>query len=241
MRTLPGEPLFIADWAEVLMVHYEVDPLALRAVVPFELDLWQGRAFVSTVAFSMRGMRPRLGGRFTASLFKPLASHHFLNVRTYVKHRGEDGIFFMAEWLSSRLSVSLGPLLFGLPYHYARIAYGNNRRQVIDSRGCGVYDLELASPNEFSGPLGCTPGSMTEWLMERYTAFTHMNGKARFFRVWHPPWQQVPQRVEISEQSLLETRWPFFRRSQILGANYSRGLRDVWMGWPHAASVIGNA
>jgi len=135
----------------------------------------------------------------------------------------------------------LGPRFFGLPYHYGQIDYGAARRQVVDDRGGGVYDLELASPNESFGPLECTPGSMHEWLMERYTAFTHMKGKARFFRVWHPPWQQVPQRVEIREQSLLETRWPFFRRSQIRGANYSRGLRDVWMGWPHAVSAIGNA
>src|SRR5258706_3131036 len=80
-----GEPLFIADWEEALMIHYEVDAGLLQCVVPFELDLLDGRAFVSLVAFTMRGMRPRLGGRFAAWFLKPIGTHNFLNVRTYAR------------------------------------------------------------------------------------------------------------------------------------------------------------
>jgi len=96
LLSVAGEPLFLADWERVLMLHYEVEPDALQRVVPFELDLRDGRAFVSAVAFTMRGMRPRVGGRFAAWLFKPIATHEFLNVRTYVRHRGESGIYFLA-------------------------------------------------------------------------------------------------------------------------------------------------
>jgi hypothetical protein len=35
-----GEPLFLADWLRVLMMHFEVDPRALQRDVPFPLDLW---------------------------------------------------------------------------------------------------------------------------------------------------------------------------------------------------------
>ena len=65
LLSVPGEPLFIADWDRPLMIHYEVDPVALQRVMPFELDLWDGRAFVSLVAFTLRRMRPRLGGKRT--------------------------------------------------------------------------------------------------------------------------------------------------------------------------------
>jgi hypothetical protein len=69
--------------------------------------------------------------------------------------------------------------------------------------------------------------------MERYTAFTHTGSRARFFRVWHQPWRQVPVEITIAEQSLLECNWPLFRNTRPVGANFSPGLNGVWMGRPH--------
>src|ERR1041385_5710177 len=46
----------------------------------------------------------------------------------------------------------------------------------------------------------CEPDSFTEWLMERYTAFTAYRDKRRFFRVWHPHWPQTPVNVCVSER-----------------------------------------
>lgn len=106
-----------------LMIHFEVESAALQRVVPFELDLKEGRAFVSAVAFTLSRMRPRISGRIAAWLLKPIATHDFLNVRTYVGANGEMGIYFLAEWLSNRLSVTLGPRAFGLPYRFGKIAY----------------------------------------------------------------------------------------------------------------------
>ena len=83
-----GEPLFLADWLRVLMIHFEVDAEALQRDVPYTLDLRDGRAFVSVVAFTMANMRPRVGGQLAAWLFKPIATHDFLNVRTYVERDG---------------------------------------------------------------------------------------------------------------------------------------------------------
>ncbi len=90
-----GEPLLRAGWLDAVFLHFETDPGVLQREVPWELDLFEGRAFVSLVAFTMRGMRPRWGGSLGALLFKPIATHEFLNVRAYVKHQGEPGIFFL--------------------------------------------------------------------------------------------------------------------------------------------------
>src|SRR5204863_4940135 len=118
-----GEPLFLAAWQRSVFLHYEADPALLQRQVPFALDLREGRAFVSLVAFTLWRMRPRLGGLLSEWLFKPIASHEFLNVRTYVRQDGEPGIFFLAEWLSNPLSVRLGPRTFGLPYRFGRLRY----------------------------------------------------------------------------------------------------------------------
>src|SRR5881227_362154 len=127
MLAVRGEPMFYARWDRALFIHYEAAPAALQRNVPFELDLRDGRAFVSIVAFTLQRMRPRIGGRLGEWLLKPIATHEFLNIRTYVRHNGEPGIFFLAEWLSNRMSVLLGPRLFGLPYRFGRIAYDHAR------------------------------------------------------------------------------------------------------------------
>jgi hypothetical protein len=66
MLSRRGEPLFVAGWHRALMIHFEVDAKALQRDVPFQLDLFDRRAFVSTVAFTMCGMKPRLGGNVAA-------------------------------------------------------------------------------------------------------------------------------------------------------------------------------
>src|SRR5205085_2900728 len=99
------------------------DPAALRPFVPFPLEVRDGRAYVSLVAFTMRDLKPGLGGGLTAWLFRPIATHGFLNVRTYVRVRNEPGIYFLTEYLDNLLSLRLGPPLFGLPYRGARLDY----------------------------------------------------------------------------------------------------------------------
>jgi uncharacterized protein YqjF (DUF2071 family) len=237
LRSRKAEPLFIADWDRALFIHFEVDPLALQREVPFPLDLREGRAYVSLVAFTIRGLRLRFGGPLGAWLFKPIANHEFLNVRTYVRHRGEPGIFFIAEWLANPLSVRLGPKTFGLPYRFGEMNYehrhetGTLRGKVFDPGArCGLnYRADIPEPRSFES---CGEGSLDKFLLERYTAFTAHKRK-RFFRIWHEPWRQTRVEVAIENDALLRRNFGWFREAKYVGGNYSPGARDVWMGWPH--------
>jgi uncharacterized protein len=235
-----GEPMFYADWLRTVFIHFEVDAGALQRVVPFELDLDRGHAYVSLVAFTMRGMRPRVGGCLGAVLFKPIATHEFLNVRAYVKHRGEPGIYFLAEWLANPLSVRLGPALFGLPYRLGRFDY-QHRHEAGELHGVVTnandsarleYHAEIDGETSFQP---CEADSHDEFLMERYTAFTKCLSWRRYFRIWHPPWPQIKIGVQVPEMSLLTNVWPWFAEAAMIGANYSPGLSGVWMGRPHRA------
>jgi uncharacterized protein len=231
-----GEPLFHARWDRAVFLHYECDPDVLQNCVPFPLDLYHGRAFVSVVAFTIKKMRPRLGGRLAALLFRPIATHHFLNVRTYVYHDGEPGIYFMAEWLSNRLSVLLGPITFGLPYRFARIEYLHASQ--FEDEVLGTVRPKKCSLNYRAGLAAtdletCEPGSLTEFLLERYTAYTSAGSRKRFFRVWHEPWLQTRLEGEdVGNNNLLEVTGSWAPTASYHSGNYSPGV-DVWMGWPH--------
>jgi uncharacterized protein YqjF (DUF2071 family) len=232
-----GEPLFLARWDRAVFIHYAADPAALQREVPFELDLREGRAYVSIVAFTLLRMRPRIGGRFGEWLFKPIATHEFLNVRTYVRHRGEPGIFFLAEWLSNPVSVRLGPRMFGLPYRFGRLDYehapdGCALRGTIEARqGPLAYEGKVCgSPFEAS-----ETESLTEFMLERYTAFTLNRKRRRLFRVWHEPWPQAPLKMDVTEDALLGSTGGWWKSAEYIAANYSPGV-EVWMGRPHRIS-----
>ncbi len=235
MLSMRWEPFFHADWERALMLHYEVPPEILQPFVPFELDMRDGKAFVSLVAFTMRGLRPRRGGWMTRSLFSPIATHEFLNVRTYVKHNGEPGIYFLAEWLPNALSVLLGRPLFGLPYRLGRMRYDHEHErewiggEVISSSGRGSLRYRAKVDGQFAAS---EAGSLTEFLMERYTAFTEWLGMKRRFRVWHQPWRQCAVDTKISENTLMQLTGNWASRARYVGANYSPGANGVWMGRP---------
>jgi uncharacterized protein YqjF (DUF2071 family) len=236
-----GEPLFLARWDRTVFIHYAADGDLLQRQIPFELELRDGRAFVSLVAFTLLRMRPRIGGRFSEWLFKPIATHEFLNVRTYVRHAGESGIFFLAEWLSNPLSVRLGPRTFGLPYKFGKLMYeharcgGEVRGEISASEGRLSYQGKIGDRRFAPGD----PGSLTEFMLERYTAFTCRGKRRRLFRVWHEPWQQIPvDDIEVTADDLLARTGDWWNSAEYAGANFSPGV-EVWMGRPHAIGPSG--
>jgi uncharacterized protein YqjF (DUF2071 family) len=234
MLAVRGEPMFYARWDRAVFIHYETDPATLQADIPFELDLRDGRAFVSVVAFTLVKMRPRLGGRLGEWLLKPIATHEFLNIRTYVRHRGEPGIYFLAEWLSNRLSVHLGPRSFGLPYRYGSITYDHARDGATIRGAVAGRAGQLSYAGEVCGK-NYEPAdaeSLEQFLMERYTAFTQHRKRSRFFRVWHLPWPQASARCDVGEASLIASTGAWWHNAEFVGANYSPGV-GVWMGRPH--------
>ena len=230
------KPLFLGDWMRAAFIHYEVDAQLLQREIPFELDLWHGRAFVSLVAFVMQRLRPRLGGWLGELAFRPISGTHFLNVRTYVRHRNESGIYFMAEFLSNRLCVPLGPPTFGLPYRAGRLEYRHEREgAVLAGTIKSAGDRSGLSYRATLAPAGlnaCPPGTLDSFLLERYTGFTRYGDIRRLFHIRHHPWPQVRMEAVVQDEGLLGTTGEWIKQARLIGGNYSPGVRDVWMGRP---------
>jgi uncharacterized protein YqjF (DUF2071 family) len=229
---LPGEPFWLCDWTEVVFIHFEVDAATLQRAVPFTLDLFEGRAFVSLVAFTLTDMRPRVGGNLTRLLFKPFGTHRFLNARTYVRRHNHTGIYFLAEWLDAPwLNLVAGPALYGLPFRCGRLDYQNHAADghvngvVCDSAGSLSYAGDVLAP-----PCTAEPGSLAEFLVERYRAFTCRRGRRGWFPVWHGPWKISAFSAQLTETSLIRRSGNWFRTAHHYSAHWSPGAGEVWMG-----------
>jgi uncharacterized protein YqjF (DUF2071 family) len=241
LLSMAGEPLFFSDWLRAVFIHYEIDPKILQPHIPFPLDLYHGKAYISVVAFTMQDLRPRLGGRLGAMLFRPIATHGLLNIRTYVRYQGETGIYFIAEWIPNRLSAWLGPRTFGLPYLLGNLQYHHQHEQGNVSGTVTAGPIQLAYQAEIScrAPLQeCEPGSVDDFLLERYTAFTCIGSKQRFFRIWHAPWRQTSIPGSILHDSLLMDTWPWFKAAKYFSSHYSPGVENVCMGRPQLVARL---
>ena len=234
----PFTPLFLGDCLQVLFIHYEVNADVLARLVPFELDLFQGRAFVSLVAFTMRRLRPSFGGFPAWALFAPISTHRFLNVRTCVRRAGETGIYFISEFVSNRFCVPLGRPTFGLPYRFARLTCqhlqetGNIAGEVKTAGGTLGVRFDGAM-NPHAALQICRRDSLEEFLLERYTAFTARRERRRLFRIWHEPWLHRDVSANVNDAGLLASTGEWWAEARLVGANFSPGVRDVCIGRPH--------
>ena len=153
--------------------------------------------------------------------------HSFLNLRTYVRYENHPAIFFLAEWITNRLAVLLGPALYGLPYRLGKLNYrttGSESMRRVKAR-CGEFVCR-ATWDGIAQEIS-EKGSDAEFLLERYAAFTLRGGILRRFRIAHRPWRQARATVSIGRTDLLGLALP-----PPCTAHYSPGVLDVGIGAP---------
>jgi len=188
-----AERVFLsAEWRDLVMLNYEVDPALLQPYVPpgTELDRFDGRMFVSLVGF--RFLRTKLFG-FAAFPFH--TNFDEVNLRFYVRRREGDeirrGVVFIRE-IVPRRAVAL----------VARMAYGENysshpmRHSVNLSSTGGLARFEWRLEGKWCGleanttgiPVQPPKGSFEQFITEHYWGYSAGRGRCLEYRVAHEPW-----------------------------------------------------
>jgi uncharacterized protein len=245
LASVRGDPFLFAAWERVLFLHFAIAPDLLRPFIvpPLELDLYDGKAYVSLVAVTMRKFRPVRPLPF-AWAFGLLSRQQFLNVRTYVHHRDEPGALFLWGWLSKPLPLALPT--FDLPCAFANIDYhhafesGRLRGEVNARARQFSYRATIHSQSKFEP---CNFGSLAEFTMERYSGFFYRGGnRGRIFRAWHPAWLQTGVDATIKDEGLLTKKFNWFKEAKFVGANFAPGFNQVSLGRVHLLeNVVGHS
>jgi uncharacterized protein YqjF (DUF2071 family) len=240
LLSLRGDPFLSADWERILFLHFAIEPELLRPFVfpSLKLELYDGRAYVSVVAVTMRRFRPtRLFS--PGCVLRPIACQKFLNLRTYVRHRDESGALFLRGWLSKPIPLPLPT--FNLPCAFANVSYRHDfqsgflRGEVNTKSNCFSYRATIDPQTTFES---CGHGSLSEFTMERYTGFFHQSNRTRIFRAWHPEWLQTSVDVSINETSLLIEKFNWFKKAKFVGANFAPGFKQVSLGGVHSLGDV---
>jgi len=207
-----GQWLMSQSWHDLLFAHYAIEPEIIRKLVPdiLTVDLYRGTAWLSVVPFWIANLRP--------PGFPPLpgiSKFPELNVRTYVTYRRRDGsekhgVYFFSLDAANLSAVWGARLFYRLPYWHASMKVEGFDEIRYRSRRIHGPKARKGMP-EWRGvyrPIApvktATPGSLAEFLTERYCLFAWNRGRMYCADIHHLPWPLQAAAAEIELDTMAQ-------------------------------------
>jgi uncharacterized protein YqjF (DUF2071 family) len=203
-------------WHDLLFMHWPVDAHRLREFIPpgLEIEAFDGSAWLGVVPFTMSGVRHRVLPPIPGT-----AAFPELNVRTYVRAPGPDGMPRPGVWFFSLDAANVPAVLgaramFHLPYmnaamHVRRVAgaveYASRRTGPFNTMVWGeTRTREARFRGRYRGAggvVGSPQGSAEHFLTDRFCLYSaSASGRVYRAEIHHEPWplQAAEASVEIN-------------------------------------------
>jgi hypothetical protein len=187
-----GRPFLTARWSNLILANYAVaDDLLLPRLPPgLELDRYQGRAFVSLVAFDFRDTRV-LGVPWPGYRNFPE-----VNLRFYVRRGEQRGVVFIRELVPPRLVALLARVLYNEPYTAMRMTSAvseTNASLTVEHRLLGrdrAHTIRATGTKPTATP---SPDGVEHFFKEHQWGFGRTRrGATLRYEVRHPVWAVCP-------------------------------------------------
>lgn len=194
-------PFLTAEWRNLVVLNYEVDPSTLGPYVPpgTELDYWEGSAFASVVGFQF--LKTRLAG--IAVPFHTAFDE--VNLRFYVRRPAANGwrrgVVFIRELAPRRLVAVVARLCYGENYLCVPV---NHRFEQVSGSGAGgeigrrweYHWRYRGRPSRVTVEASREAGypaanSLEEYIIEHYWGYS-APARCREYEVAHPRWRIAP-------------------------------------------------
>ena len=190
-----SERVFLsAEWRDLVMLNYAVDPGLLNRHVPpgTTLDTFQGRTYLSLVGF--RFCNTKLLGHFPVPFH---ADFDEVNLRFYVRRKDgrEDrrGVVFIAEVVPRRAIATIARALYGENYRRLPMRHHIQTRELGSA---AEYQWKTGdqwcklSGQTAGAPALAVEGSLEQFITEHYWGYsTQRSGRCLEYHVSHVPWQ----------------------------------------------------
>ena len=202
---MPDAPwLMTQTWQHLLFAHWPIDPSRLRSKIPlpFEIDLFDGVAWVGIVPFHMTNVAPR-----GVPSLPWVSSFPELNVRTYVRVGTRPGVYFFSLDAGSRVAVRTARGLLNLPYYSAAMTVrrAGDRISYESVRRTNTAAAFSASYSPIGAAVAPVEGSLEYFLTERYCLY-HVSHRGTPYRldIHHPPWLLHGADAQIDRNTMAE-------------------------------------
>lgn len=186
-----------AEWRNLVMLNYEVDPEILKPYLPAvtELDLWQGKALVSMVGFMFLNTKV-LGIKWPWHV-----NFEEVNLRFYVRYF--DGKVWKrgAVFISEIVPKHIIPIVANTIYneHYKAMPMRNAKVKLDNQQTKYLYEWKFKNQwNQLGATVGAEQfeiekGSPEEFIFEHYWGYNRLNDhKTVEYQVEHVSWKIRP-------------------------------------------------
>jgi uncharacterized protein len=181
-----------AEWRKLAIANYVVDKNILTGYVPAgtELDIWEGKCFVSLVGFMFKNTR-LLGIKIPFHI-----DFEEVNLRFYVRRleKGEwkRGVVFIKEIVPKRALTFVANTIYNENYETMPMSHKWTENE--NSRIVEYNWIKAGKENQFQVTASkenykIDSGSETEFITEHYWGYAKINNeKSNEYEVTHPKW-----------------------------------------------------
>ncbi|WP_323674478.1 DUF2071 domain-containing protein [Halorubellus sp. PRR65] len=209
-------------WRNLAFLNYPVEPATVADRLPDALavDTYDGDAWLSVVPFTNVAVRPKgLPSQFGFALPE-------LNLRTYVRRTDADGdgapgVYFYSLDADGDLGVAAARIFHKLPYYRADVSLDTDgtggvrfaSRRTHPGARPATFDATYRPTSEPAAglggdpddPLDARPGTLAEFLTERYRYYTETpGGDLRSAGIQHPRWPLATVDVDVRQNWVFE-------------------------------------
>jgi uncharacterized protein len=207
-----------AEWNDLAMFNYEIDPNILENYVPkgTELDLWNDKCYISLIGFMFENVRV-LGIKVPFHV-----NFEEVNLRFYVK-RYEDGIWkrgvvFVKEIVPKQAITIVANTLYN--EHYQTLKMRHSRTENETSKSFQYEWFKDAKWNSIAittekNAIPIEVNSEAEFITEHYFGYTNYNkDKSIEYAVSHPRWEQLKvfeSKIDVDFESIYGKDFKFLQ------------------------------
>ena len=211
---------FYQEWNNAVFLHWKVDINELDKFVPkeLEIDLFEGKPWVSVVAFTMEKIRPK-----NLPAFPPISNFDEINIRTYIKSNNKTGVYFLSIEGGTRLSCKIAKGMSELPYRFSKMQRSENKFTSSNSKFNDEFDVEFDV-----GKAVTQKTDLDKWLTERYALFQDSGNSMNEFEIHHLEWP-----IHEVDLKKVEVNYPRFDKLIKNSPNkkqYSTGVQVIAWG-----------
>lgn len=208
---------FYQEWNNAVFLHWQVELAELEKYIPkgLEIDLFEGKPWVSIVAFTMEKIRPR-----NLPPFPPISNFDEINIRTYVKANNKSGVYFLSIEGGTNISCIIAKKISELPYRFSEIKRTKGKYSSSNSEFNDTLNINYKVKNRIN-----IKSKLDKWLTERYALFQDTSEAINEFEIHHLEWSI--NEIEIKELDYNYKRFNELIKNKPHKIQYSKGVKVI--------------